>query len=229
MKKLLFTIALTFAAIQFTNAQINFGVKGGMNIDMNSEASKYIDLPTGYSLETDKSSGYHAGIWLRVKVPVVGLYVRPEINYTNLSSEYTIGYAAAGPISAGSASAKFDLTKIDVPLLLGFKVLKFGNIFIGPNFQYLTKSELTISASDPLLSALNTTDDSIDQELSVGLVAGIGLEVWKLGLDVRLETGFNIPDENVTTTDPAAAINSIAAALGNQKPNQIIVGLSYKF
>lgn len=229
MKKILFTIALTFAAFQLTNAQISFGVKGGMNFDLNSEASKYIDLPTGFSLETDKSSGYHAGVWLRVKVPVVGLYVRPELNYTNLSSEYIIGYPSAGPLSAGNATAKFELNKIDVPVLLGFKVLKFGNIFIGPNFQYLTKSELTIAASDPLISSINSTNDEIDQEISVGLVAGVGLEVWKLGLDVRLETGFNIPDEEITTTDATSAINGIAAALGNQKPNQVIVSLSYKF
>jgi hypothetical protein len=224
MKKIFFTIALAFTAIQFSNAQISFGVKGGMNIDINSEASKYIDLPTGFTLDTDKSSGYHAGVWLRVKVPVVGLYVRPEINFTNLSSEYTIGYQN-GPLDE-TATAAFDITKIDVPVLLGLKVLKFGNIFIGPNFQYLTKSELSLSA--PGLS-LDSTDDTIDEELSIGMVAGVGLEVWKLGLDVRFETGFNIPDENIGAGNATETVNAIASALANKNPNQIIIGLSYKF
>lgn len=235
MKKILFTIALAFTAIQFSNAQISFGVKGGMNTDLNSEASKYIDLPSGFNLETDKSSGYHAGIWLRVKVPIVGLYVRPEINFTSLTSEYIIGLptitAAGLTTPALNANAKFEINKIDVPVLLGLKVLKFGNVFIGPNFQYLIKSDLTASADAPL-DSFSYSNDEVDNEISVGFVAGVGLEIWKLGLDVRFETGFNIPDENLSnlnTFGAEEAITKISNALSNQRPNQIIIGLSYKF
>ncbi|WP_139959040.1 porin family protein [Flavicella sediminum] len=230
MKKIIFSIALAVAAIQFTNAQISFGVKGGMNIDLNSEASKYVEVPSGFSLNTEKSSGYNFGAWLRVKVPVVGLYVRPEINYTSLSTDYSIGYPEftyqGNTIPEGVANSSYEINKIDVPVLLGLKFLKFGNIFLGPNFQYLLKSKATNSIA---AISYSETDDTIDQEISVGAVIGVGVEVWKLGLDVRFETGFNYPKENLSGLSDEEAILAIGEALGSQKPNQIIIGLSYKF
>lgn len=228
MKKIFFTLLLAVVVYQTTNAQLSFGIKGGINQDLNSEASNYIELPSGYSLETESTSGFHTGLWMRVKVPVVGLYVRPEINFSSLTSEYKIDIPVINQTSAFSANVSYEINKIDVPVLLGLKVLKFGNIFIGPNFQYLLKSKLEASTS--LSEIAPYKDDDFDEDISIGLVAGIGLEFWKFGLDVRLETGFNYPDEDFNSFASAQdSMNKIAAALGNQKPNQVIIGLSYKF
>ncbi len=228
MKKTLYTLFLFLAVQQIAMAQLSFGVKGGINQDLNSEASKYIELPSGYSLETESTSGFHAGLWMRVKVPVVGLYVRPEINYSTLSSEYTIGIPLPGNASTLTATANYEISKIDVPVLLGLKVLKFGNVFIGPNFQYLLTSNLEASSEFSQLNSYKNND--FDEEITVGLVAGIGLEVWKFGLDVRFETGFNVPDEDFNSfANVQDSLEKISAALGNKKPNQVIIGLSYKF
>ncbi|MFC2110810.1 outer membrane beta-barrel protein, partial [Bacteroidota bacterium] len=180
MKKIFFTIVLAFIAINFSNAQVSYGIKGGMNIDMNSEASKYITMPAGFTLSTENSNGFHAGIWLRAKIPVVGLYVRPEINYTQIKNEYLIAGTNNGTTVSETIGNK--LNKIDVPVLIGLKILKFGNIFIGPNFQYLLKSENDVPSVEDFKS-----------EFTIGAVAGVGLEVWKLGLDIRVESGFNFP------------------------------------
>ncbi len=223
MKKVILAFALIVAASQFASAQISYGLKAGMNVDLNGEASKYLTLPDGYSIDTKDNSGYHAGAWLRVKIPIVGLYVRPELIYTSLSNEYTFNTPAVGPIPAASTSADFSLNKIDVPVLLGLKFLGVGNIFLGPNVQYVLSSEF--NAPD-----LNYTYDTIDEEISVGLVIGAGLEIWKLGLDARFETGFNVPDDANLANIPAdELIETMSTTLINQKPNQLIIGLSYKF
>jgi hypothetical protein len=228
MKKIFFTLLLFLTVLQFTNAQLSFGIKGGINQDLNSEASEYIDLPTGYSLETNSTSGFHAGLWMRVKVPVVGLYVRPEVNYATLNSEYNIGIPLPGSSSPIAATAKYEMSKIDVPVLLGLKILKFGNVFIGPNFQYLLKSNLEASSESSLITPYK--NDDVDEDITMGIVVGAGLEVWKFGVDVRFETGFNIPDEDFNSfADAQDSFEKITEALGNKKPNQIIVGLSYKF
>ena len=72
--------------------------------DTNSEATSYIKLPTGSVLQTNynkydgfhiragltsmNGNNFHVGAWLRIKLPIVGLYVRPEIIYTALSNNY---------------------------------------------------------------------------------------------------------------------------------------------
>lgn len=212
MKKVLLAVAFVFGALQFSNAQISYGVKAGMNIDANSEASSYLDLPTGFTLETNSSTGYHAGGWLRVKIPLLGLYVRPELIYTDLKSEYTLGFGG------DNTSLKSSLTKVDVPILLGLKFLKFGNVFLGPNVQYLLKSETKTEIYN---------SNEIDEALSIGFVIGAGVEFWKLGLDARFETGFVSPES--TDLSGAADIKPLVDALTGQKPNQFIIGLSYKF
>jgi hypothetical protein len=219
MKKGLLMIALFIGAIQFSNAQISYGLKAGMNFDANSEASSYIELPDGITLDSKSSNGgFHAGAWLRVKVPLIGLYVRPEIIYTDLKSEYTINAPLVG---LDNSKIEYSLTKIDVPVLLGLKFLGVGNIFLGPNVQYLLKSDMS---SDIYNS------DSIDEELSFGLVIGAGVEFWKLGLDVRFETGFVTPEStDISSIGSIEDLKPVVDALTGQKPNQVIVGLSYKF
>ena len=74
-----------------------------MNFDTNSEATSYIKLPTGSVLQTNYNKydrfhiragltsmddNFHVGTWLRIELPIVGLYVRPEIIYTALSNNY---------------------------------------------------------------------------------------------------------------------------------------------
>ena len=227
MKKVLLAVAFVFGALQFSNAQVSFGVKAGMNFDVNSEASSYIKLPTGFNLSTESGNGgYHAGAWLRVKIPVLGLYVRPEVIYTDLTSTYNLNTTLTG---FESNKIENSLTKIDVPVLLGLKFLKFGNVFLGPNIQYLQKANSKFISSDDAVNEL-LSNDTIDEEFSVGLVIGAGVEFWKLGLDVRFETGFVSPETtDISSITDAEDLKPLVDALTGQKPNQVIVGLSYKF
>ena len=187
MKRIFLFLGLSIAAIQFTNAQISYGIKGGLNYSTTN-------IPVSGA---DDSAGYHAGLWLRVKVPVVGLYVRPEIVYTSLKSDYISG--------------KYTLNKIDIPVLVGMKFLGVGNVFIGPSFQYLLNSEFN-----------NGFTNANSKDLSVGLQVGVGVEFWKLGVDVRYETALSKAENSFG--DIASTLYEI-----DTQPNQFIVGLSYKF
>lgn len=221
MKKLVLAIALFVGAIQFSNAQLSFGLKAGINNDLNGQASKYITLPEGYSIDSKSNNGgYHAGLWMRVKLPIIGFYVRPEIMYTDLKSEYTFNTPDMGLITATSTPINYSLQKIDVPVLLGLKFLGVGNVFLGPNVQYILKSDLNADQ-------VGFSDSSIKEKMSVGMVLGAGIEFWKLGLDARFETGFTTPPS--TDITDITNIENIANSLSSQKPNQLIIGLSYKF
>ena len=83
MKKVFLMISLAFAFSQTSTAQLDFGVKAGLNYNSESIQETGQDLFEG----AESKTGYHAGIWLRFKLPVVGFYIRPELVYTNLENE----------------------------------------------------------------------------------------------------------------------------------------------
>ncbi|WP_299052546.1 porin family protein [uncultured Polaribacter sp.] len=200
MKKIILVLCLTFGFSQLSNAQLDFGVKGGINYNSNSIKE------TGEKVfEGEKSkTGYHAGIWLRLKIPVVGLYVRPELVYTNLENE--VLYKKTG----STTSTSYNFQKIDIPVLLGKKVFGIGNVFVGPSFQYLLSSDFS----------LNDIGDVKGDGFTVGLQFGGGIEIGNLGLDIRVERGFNGIES--TFLDDTTNVKF------DTRVNQVIIGLSYK-
>lgn len=198
MKKIILVLCLTFGFSQLSNAQLDFGVKGGINYNSNSIKETGQDVFDGAKSKT----GYHAGIWLRLKIPVVGLYVRPELVYTNLENE--VLYKTTG------STTSYNFQKIDIPVLLGKKVFGIGNVFVGPSFQYLLSSDFS----------LNDIGDVKGDGFTVGLQFGGGIEIGNLGLDIRVERGFN----GIEST----FLNGTTNIDFDTRVNQVIIGLSYK-
>ncbi len=199
MKKVILLMVLTLGLSQFSNAQLQFGVKGGVNYNSNSIKTTSQDVFSGAKSKT----GYHAGIWLRAKIPGLGFYVRPELVYTNLENE--VFYKSA----AKTTTHKFQ--KIDIPVLLGKKIFGIGNVFIGPSFQYILNSDFNIS----------DIKDVDAKGFTMGLQFGGGVEFGKLGLDVRWERGFSDVESSL--------VGNLAGPVDyDTRVNQIIIGLSYR-
>lgn len=197
MKKVILVVFLALGLSQISNAQINFGIKGGVNYNNNGDAtlsSTGNDIIDG----AESKSGFHAGVWFRGKLPILGLYLRPEIVYTQVKSEYTYK----------SAATDYDFKKLDVPVLLGKKVLGFGNVFIGPSFQYIIEDDFSFS---------DLSSDDFDK-FSVGMQMGFGVEFGKVGLDVRWERGLSDSEARFTDNNTNITVDN--------RTNQIIFGLS---
>lgn len=196
MKKVILILFLAIGFSQITTAQINFGVKGGLNYNSNSFEGESSDV----FKDTEGKTGYHAGIWLRIKMPVLGWYVRPELVYTNLENELVYK----------TTKTTYSLQKIDIPILLGKKFFNVSTIFVGPSFQYVLGSDFDIDA----------ISDVEADGFTVGIQFGGGIELGKLGIDVRWEKSFS---------DIEGAFKDDAT---NQKfdtrVDQFIVGISYK-
>ncbi|QNM86436.1 PorT family protein [Polaribacter pectinis] len=196
MKKVILMLCLAFAFSQTSFAQIDFGLKGGVNYNNNGDAtfkSAGNDVITG----AKSKSGYHAGLWFRGKIPVIGLYLRPEIVFTQVKSEYT---------DTNNAKSDYEFKKIDVPVLLGKKFLGVANAFIGPSFQYIIDDEFSFR---------NVSTDDFDK-FSVGLQMGVGVELGRVGIDVRWERGLSSTEAN------------FANVTVDNRTNQIIFGLSLR-
>ena len=193
-------MCLAFAFSQTSNSQIQFGVKGGINYNSNSIKDVSEDV-----FDNAKSkAGYHVGIWLRAKIPGIGFYIRPELVYTNLENEVLY--------TTSSETTTYSFQKIDIPVLLGKKIFGIGNVYIGPSFQYILDSDFNIS----------DIPDVKGDGFTVGLQFGGGVELGKLGIDVRWERGFS----GIESTFLSNTTNTNVEF--DTRVNQIIISLSYR-
>ena len=198
MKKSILICCIAIACSQLTIAQVGFGVKGGVNYNSESITNASSDVFEG----AESKTGYHAGIWLRFKAPVVGVYIRPELVYTSLKSE----------VLYKGTTTSYNFQKIDIPVLLGKKFFGVGNLFIGPSFQYILSSDFSI----------NDLSDVDAKGFTVGLQFGGGIELGKLGIDVRWERGFNGIESKFLDVSADTTVTF------DTRIDQIIFGLSYR-
>jgi hypothetical protein len=196
MKKIILILCVVFASSQTITAQKDFGIKGGVNYNNNGDAT-FSSTGDDVIQGGESKSGFHAGLWFRGKVPIIGVYIRPELVYTQVKSEY---------MDSESNSSNYEFSKIDVPILLGKNFLGFATAFVGPSFQYILNDDFEFS---------EITTDEFDK-FSVGVQMGFGIELGKLGIDVRWERGLSKTEAQFS--------NDITV---DNRTNQIIFGLSY--
>ncbi|MBU3821426.1 PorT family protein [Flavobacteriaceae bacterium XHP0103] len=140
----------------------------------------------------DRNVGYHIGVFGKIGSQV---YFKPELVYTSTKSDYD--------------DDSFKMQKLDAPMLVGIKVLGPVSVFGGPSFQYILDTEFDgIAIND------------VKNDFTVGLNFGIGLNLNKLGIDLRYERGFS--DNEATFLNN----NNINTSRIDTRPNQLILSLS---
>lgn len=193
--KNLFLTALCIAGFStslFAQSGSGFGIKAGLNYGGNGD---YFQSAADNFENPDQNIGYHIGIYGKLGNQ---LYFRPELMYTKTKSEYDSG--------------EFDMQKLDMPLLVGLKVLGPLHVFAGPSLQYILDTDFD-----------NLTVDNVENDFSVGLNFGIGLNLKRLGIDLRYERGFS--DNEATFIDNN---NLISMDRLDTRPEQLILSLSYR-
>lgn len=128
------------------------------------------------------------------------IYLKPELVYTRTKSNY-------------SGTADYDVSKIDLPVLLGYKIIGPLSIFAGPAFQYTLDNDL---------DGFNI--DDVENDFTVGLNIGLGVSLGKIGLDVRYERGFSENEANLIIND----VTSTVEGRVDSRPSQIIFSASLK-
>ncbi|PKA96943.1 outer membrane protein with beta-barrel domain [Flavobacteriaceae bacterium MAR_2009_75] len=195
MKKTLLTAVFAMLNIAaFSQSDSGIGIKAGLNYSANGD---YFESIGDAAREPDRNVGYHFGLYGRVGVSRI--YFRPELIYTKTKSDYQ--------------GDKFDISKLDAPMLVGVKVIGPLHVFAGPAFQYILDTEF---------DGIGIND--IENDFSVGANIGAGLNFGKLGIDIRYERGFNdneatFINDNITTLGPSRV---------DARPDQLIVSLSLK-
>ncbi len=193
MRKLVITALASVLFLTFSSAQTGsgFGFKGGLNYGGNGD---YFSSIEQNSQNPDKNIGYHIGVFGKLGNR---LYFRPELFYTKMKSDYDGG--------------DFDMQKIDMPLLVGVKVIGPLNVFGGPALQYILDTEFN-----------GVNIDDVENDFSIGLNFGIGISLGSIGLDLRYERGFS--DNEISFLEN----NNIGTSRLDTRPEQLILSLSVK-
>lgn len=199
MKKYL--MLLMFCITSAAMAQNGFGIKGGLNYADNGEIT-YTDV-TGAGqdiLEGGESKmGYHFGVFYQANL--LGFFLRPELVYTTTKSTYQFN----------QQESDYDVSKIDLPILVGTKVFGPVKLFAGPSLQYIVKNDF---------EGFELGD--VAEEFTIGAQLGAGIQLGKLGLDVRYERALK---ENEAEFLSLSGSNAGPKRV-DTRPSQIIFGLS---
>lgn len=197
-KRTVLIVFAILASITFVNAQSEFGIKAGLSYNSNGELNEFTnEVDNLYKNKGEGKSGFNVGIY--GKIDLGPIYLRPELVYTKTTSEYELN----------SQVENYKISKIDVPVLVGLKLIGPINVFAGPAFQYIINNDL--SGVDNI--------ENVENEFSLGLNIGASIEIGRIGIDVRYERGLSDNEADFTDSGKTFKLDS--------RPEQLIFSLSY--
>lgn len=194
-------ILVLLMACTTTWAQSGFGVKAGLNYGDNGEIEFEDVTNAGSDIVTEKGDskvGYHFGVFYRGDLGPV--FLRPELLYTQTKSSYEYQ----------NEEADYNISKLDLPILVGLDILGPLNIFAGPSLQYILDNDFQ-----------GVTLDDVENNFTVGAQFGAGVQFGGIGLDIRYERGLTENQAEVIDLNNANGLRRV-----DSRPNQIIFSLS---
>ena len=193
----LFSIVFLTTLI-FVNAQNSFGIKGGLSYNSNGELNEVIDETKAViDNKGGGKSGYNLGIYGKLDLDLI--YIRPELVYTKTTSEYELN----------TGTEDYKISKLDLPVLVGIKLIGPLHVFAGPAFQYYLNNDL---------NGIDIRD--VKNDFSIGVNIGASVEIGSIGIDVRYERGLSSNEASWTNAGKTFTLDS--------RPEQIIFSLSYR-
>lgn len=201
MKKFLLAVCILGSTIAFSQSKNAIGIRAGVNYSSNGDLRIQDVLDAGEDIieGSDSNIGFHFGFY--GKLNITKFYIRPELVYTRTASEYD--------------NIDYNIQKIDLPVLLGYKIIGPLSIFAGPAFQYIIDTDLE-------LDAINLSD--VENDISVGFNIGLAVQLGNIGLDVRYERGFSDNEASFIGEN----VSDNLAGIVDSRPSQLIFSASLK-
>lgn len=177
----------------FAQSGSGFGIKAGLNYNGNGN---FFNSAETVLEGTERNAGFHAGVFGKIGNR---LYLKPELIYTNTTSNYNEG--------------DLKIQKLDLPVLVGTKIIGPLHVFGGPAFQFILDSEFD-----------DITVDNIENDFTVGLNVGIGVNLANFGIDLRYERGLTNNEISFINTN----ITTLNGDRVDTRPDQLILSFSLK-
>ena len=205
MKRVLI-ITVFLVTYTFVHAQFNIGIRAGYNssLSVNNIGSVLDGTYNLNSAQGEMWNNFHVGAFARVFMKK--LYIEPAILYSIDKKQYEVSY---NDISNPDLNKIVDIKTIDVPILLGVKLLdlKVLNLraFAGPKFRFDAGSTPSTTDMKEFVSDV--------KKANLGLEMGAGVDVLMFALDLRYNLISNMYEtkiENVKFDPSSTFVVSLA-------------------
>lgn len=179
MKKLLLIVVISsFSLIGYS--QIGFGLKGA--VSMSSFSTNLSDYESAFN------TGFQAGAFLRIGDK---WHLQPEVYFSGYTGDLTYNLLKTGPTV--EVKETVTLSSIDVPILLGFKIIDPPTLNVrlqaGPVASFVLNKEFDITlngiSTDPPDEYKNAW-----QNMNWAMQVGAGVDVLFLTIDLRYQFGL---------------------------------------
>ncbi|PKO98977.1 MAG: hypothetical protein CVU13_07570 [Bacteroidetes bacterium HGW-Bacteroidetes-8] len=156
MKKITAIVILMLLVSASAFSQAKFGVKGGLNFN------SYKDISGSVNDTWNNQTGYHFGVLIQTKVPIIGLGLQPELLFVRKGVENP---------DIPANSFYLDYLQLPINVQVGLDLLLFRPfIMVSPYISY------AIGKGDMLV---DTEWDNLNR-LDYGYGLGVGVDIWKL-------------------------------------------------
>ena len=209
MKRLLFVFLLS-GCFQMSYAQIEFGVKAGLSsFDL---ASRGIDFTKGrdiFRLQFQNASyGHHVGAYVRGTL--LGVFIEPSLIFNSNKINYRLEeYSERGIFEKVLSERYFNMT---LPVVAGIKLGLF-RFYGGP------VANIHIAKTSDLWDIGGYTDKI--KTATYGYQAGMGINVWKLRLDLGYEGNLSNFGDHITIDGNRYQFHD--------KASRVMLTMGYKF
>ncbi|MCI5710282.1 MAG: porin family protein [Prevotella sp.] len=208
MKKIFSLALLAFMMMAMpANAQIKFGLKGGVNVTSMSFSNEVFDA--------SNRTGFFIGPTVKIQLPLVGLGIDASALYDQREAKIKVGDVETG------SSVKQQAIAVPINLRYGWGLSSLANIFLfaGPQFSF------NVGDKDVELDGTKGTWNLKNSNFSVNV--GAGVTILK---HLQLSANYNIACGK--TGD--AAWDQVTEALSKEKKsrgrfNAWQIGLAYYF
>jgi hypothetical protein len=193
-----------------TYAQIEFGVKAGLNsIDFVSEGITINNGINNIKIDYQNAEyGHHFGFYTRVKL--LGMYVEPSFLFNSNKVNYKLTEYTEGQTISKIFHEKYNT--LDIPLNVGIKAGIF-RLYGGP------VAHLHINGTSDLINFKSYSQKFKDANF--GYQAGFGFDIWKLRLDLAYEGNLTAFGDHINIDDNSYSFGTAAS--------RVLTTIGYKF
>lgn len=200
----------------------SLGIKGGLNYSLGGYGHELLgeNQEIGQRYDAQSEFGFQGGVFAQANLG--RLFLRPEITYSSLKTSYDF------PL----ASTEHEVTKIDIPVLLGYNVIGPLDLYAGPVYSNIRTSEITLDPNG------ETGRVVVQGTPGVNLQAGLKFDLGRFELDFRYERTLTAAGELPTSHDfdPITALEDGTTTfygvekirLEDPRIHQLILSVSFK-
>lgn len=193
MKKILL-IVLCFAFVSYANAQFKIGLRGGITASkikmddislMDENDREEFKIAAG-----EAAVGFHFGAITQITLGPV--FIQPELLFSSTGGDVKVKDLSS---SDGWEVRKQKYNKLDIPLIAGYKL---GGDDLALRLQAGPLVSVMLTKESVIENMIDREQVKEDFKNAVwGYQVGVGVDVWKLGLDVKYEGNFSKIGEEI--------------------------------